>query len=140
MVLTAVERALKLAPRPDARPKITHCTLINDDLLRRIKALGAVPMPFTTYAYYNADKFHFYGEELMKRAMAYRIELIDSTEFPSGMGEPPVIAVAPAIGNAVFAAVGVRLRDLPMRPEHVLGELPSTVLPAREVAGRRTSV
>ena len=72
MVLTAYERAQQIAPRPDVRPKITHCTLINDGLLRRIKALGAVPAPFTTYAYYNSDKFHFYGEELMKRAMAYR--------------------------------------------------------------------
>jgi predicted amidohydrolase YtcJ len=72
MVLTAYERAQKLAPRADARPKITHCTLINDDLLRRIKALGVVPAPFTSYAYYNTDKFHFYGEELMKRSMAYR--------------------------------------------------------------------
>jgi predicted amidohydrolase YtcJ len=72
MVLTAYERAQKLVPRADARPKITHCTLINDDLLRRIKALGVVPAPFTSYAYYNTDKFHFYGEELMKRSMAYR--------------------------------------------------------------------
>ena len=68
MFLTAVERAQKLFPRPDARPKITHCTLINDDLVRRIKALGAVPAMFTTYAYYNSDKFVFYGEDLMKRS------------------------------------------------------------------------
>jgi predicted amidohydrolase YtcJ len=72
MFLTAVERAQKAFPRADARPKITHCTLINDDLVRRIKALGAVPAMFTTYAYYNSDKFVFYGEELMKRSMAYR--------------------------------------------------------------------
>jgi predicted amidohydrolase YtcJ len=72
MVLTAVERAQKLFPQPDARPKITHCTLINDDLLRRLKATGTVPAVFTTYAYYNTDKFHFYGEELMKRCMAFR--------------------------------------------------------------------
>jgi hypothetical protein len=72
MVLTAVERAQKLSPRADARPKITHCTLINDDLIRRMKTLGVVPAPFTSYAYYNTDKFHFYGEELMKRSMAYR--------------------------------------------------------------------
>jgi predicted amidohydrolase YtcJ len=72
MMLTAMERALKLAPRPDARPKITHCTLINDDLVRRMKALGAVPALFTTYAYYNSDKFHFYGEKLMSRCMAFR--------------------------------------------------------------------
>jgi len=72
MYLTAFERAQKLAPRPDARPKITHCTLINDDLVRRMKALDAVPAMFTTYAYYNTDKFPFYGEELMKRSMAFR--------------------------------------------------------------------
>ena len=72
MMLTAVERAQKLFPREDARPKITHCTLINDDLVRRMKALGAVPAVFTTYAYYNADKFSFYGEEMMKRSMAFR--------------------------------------------------------------------
>src|SRR4029078_12038679 len=69
MVLTAVERAQKAFPRQDARPKITHCTLINDDLVRRIKALGVVPAMFTSYAYYNTDTFHFYGEDLMKRSM-----------------------------------------------------------------------
>ena len=72
MVLTAYERAQKLAPRPDVRPKITHCTLINDDLLRRIKTLNAVPAVFDTYAYYNSDKFHFYGEQRMKHCMAFR--------------------------------------------------------------------
>lgn len=72
MMLKAVERAQQVFPRPDARPKITHCTLINDDLVRRIKAVGAVPAMFTSYAFYNPDKFKFYGEELMKRCMAYR--------------------------------------------------------------------
>jgi predicted amidohydrolase YtcJ len=71
-VLTAYERALKLKPDADARPKITHCTLITDDLVRRIKAIGVVPALFTSYAYYNPDKFHFYGEELMTRCMAFR--------------------------------------------------------------------
>ena len=75
--LTALERAQKVFPRPAARPKITHCTLINEGLVRRIKALDAVPAMFTTYAYYNSDKFAFYGEELMKRAMAYR-SLLDA--------------------------------------------------------------
>ncbi len=71
-VMTAVERAQNLYPRTDARPKITHCTLINDDLVRRLKAAGVVPALFTSYAYYNSDKFTFYGEELMKRCMAFR--------------------------------------------------------------------
>ena len=71
-VLTAYERALRLLPDANARPKITHCTLINADLVRRIKAIGVVPALFTSYAYYNTDKFHFYGEDLMTRCMAYR--------------------------------------------------------------------
>ena len=77
MFLTAVERAQKLAPRADIRPKITHCTLVNDSLIARIKALDAIPAMFTTYAYYNSDKFPFYGEEMMKRCMAYR-SLLDA--------------------------------------------------------------
>jgi CO/xanthine dehydrogenase Mo-binding subunit len=48
------------------------------------------------------------------------IEFIDSTEVPVGLGEPGTTAVGPAIGNAIFAAVGARLRHLPIRPEAVL--------------------
>jgi predicted amidohydrolase YtcJ len=77
MYLTAVERALKLVPRANARPKITHCTLVTPDLVRRIKAVGAVPALFTTYAYYNPDKFVYYGEEMMKSCMAFR-SLLDA--------------------------------------------------------------
>ena len=35
--------------------------------MRRIRAVEAVPSLFTTYAYYNSDKFVYYGEDLMKR-------------------------------------------------------------------------
>lgn len=71
-VMTAVERAQALHPRPGARPKITHCTLVDDALVARIKAAGVAPAVFSTYAYYNPDKFPFYGEETMRHAMAFR--------------------------------------------------------------------
>jgi predicted amidohydrolase YtcJ len=89
MYLTAFERAQKAFPRADARPKITHCTLINDDLVRRIKAAGAVPAMFTTYAYYNTDKFPFYGEDLMKRSMAYRTLLDAGVNAAAGSDFSP---------------------------------------------------
>ncbi len=44
------------------------------------------------------------------------IEFIDSSEAPTGLGEPGTTVVAPAIGNAIYAAVGTRLRHLPIRP------------------------
>jgi nicotinate dehydrogenase subunit B len=44
--------------------------------------------------------------------------LLDRKDLPSaGAGETPIIAVAPAVGNAIFQAVGVRLRSLPMAPK-----------------------
>jgi isoquinoline 1-oxidoreductase len=44
------------------------------------------------------------------------VHLVNKTDIPSaGGGETPIIALAPAIGNAVFAATGVRLRSMPMR-------------------------
>jgi CO/xanthine dehydrogenase Mo-binding subunit len=53
------------------------------------------------------------------------ISFVQNTEFPTGLGEPGLIAVAPAIANAIFNAVGARVRDLPIRPETVLAAMPS---------------
>ncbi len=81
-VLTAYERALRLHPRANARPKITHCSLLNDSLISRMKAMDVVPAEFSTYAYYNSDKFHFYGEEMMRHMSPYR-SLIDAGIRPA---------------------------------------------------------
>jgi isoquinoline 1-oxidoreductase len=43
--------------------------------------------------------------------------LLDRKDLPSaGAGETPIVAVAPAVGNAICAATGIRLRSLPMIP------------------------
>jgi isoquinoline 1-oxidoreductase beta subunit len=43
------------------------------------------------------------------------IHVVPSRERPGGFGEHAVPMVAPAVANAVFAATGVRMRDLPLR-------------------------
>ena len=94
MYLTALERAQRLFPRRDVRPKFTHATLAYPDLIARMKALDAVPAPFTSYAYYNPDKFKFYGEALMEHMMPYRsyfdagIRVAGGSDFPPGPFAP----------------------------------------------------
>jgi predicted amidohydrolase YtcJ len=89
MVLTAYERGMKLLGPADRRPKITHCTNVSPQLVGRIKALGAVPALFTSYAYYNADKFHFYGAEMMEHMMAYRMMIDAGVPVCAGSDFPP---------------------------------------------------
>lgn len=89
MVLGAYERAASLVPGTDRRPKITHCTNVSPELVARIKALGVVPALFTSYAYYNADKFHFYGAEMMEHMMAYRMMIDAGVPVCAGSDFPP---------------------------------------------------
>jgi isoquinoline 1-oxidoreductase len=45
------------------------------------------------------------------------VVLLDRKDLPSaGAGETPIVGIAPAIGNAIFDATGVRLRSLPLVP------------------------
>ena len=48
-----------------------------------------------------------------------QIEFIDSTEKSMGLGEPATTVTGPAIANAIFAAVGVRMRAIPIKAEDV---------------------
>jgi CO/xanthine dehydrogenase Mo-binding subunit len=53
--------------------------------------------------------------------------LINRPDTPAlGGGEPSIVPVAAAIGNAIFDAVGVRLREVPFTPERVLAGLKAT--------------
>jgi nicotinate dehydrogenase subunit B len=51
------------------------------------------------------------------------IVLLDRKDLPSaGAGETPIFGLAPAVGNAIFAAAGIRLRGLPLIPDGVASE------------------
>ena len=61
------------------------------------------------------SNFHDYPPVRMYEAPTVEVHIVPSTERPSGVGEPGVPPIAPAVANAVFAATGKRLRRLPLR-------------------------
>jgi isoquinoline 1-oxidoreductase len=63
----------------------------------------------------NAD-FAGYQVPRFKDMPKIDVHLVDNMDIPSaGGGETPIIAIAPAIANAVFAATGLRIRSMPIR-------------------------
>ena len=94
MVLNAYERVLKEWPHPDRRHRIEHCTLVNPDLLRRIKATGTIPTPFWTYVYYHGEKWVHYGEEKARSMFAHKsfldhgIPVVGASDYGPGPFEP----------------------------------------------------
>ena len=60
------------------------------------------------------SNFHMYKPMRMSQAPEIDVAIIANGEAASGCGEPAVTVVAPAIGNAVFNAVGARVRSLPI--------------------------
>lgn len=61
------------------------------------------------------SNFHDYPILRMNEAPAVEVVIVPSEEHPSGIGEPGVPPIAPAVANAVYAATGQRLRSLPLR-------------------------
>ncbi len=94
MVLNAYERVQALWPRPDPRHRLEHCSLVNPELLRRIKATGSIPTPFYTYVHYHGNKWVYYGEEKMKWMFAhksfldYGIPVAPASDYTPGPYEP----------------------------------------------------
>ncbi len=94
MVLDAYERVLERWEGPNPRFRIEHCSLVNDDLLSRIKAAGVVPTPFYTYAHYHGNKWPDYGPERMNHMFAHRsfldygIPVAPASDFTPGPYEP----------------------------------------------------
>ncbi|HXY24681.1 MAG TPA: amidohydrolase [Candidatus Acidoferrum sp.] len=88
--LRVYERLQKESPRRDPRFRLEHCTLVNDDLIARMKALGAIPTPFSTYVYYHGEKMRYYGQERLNHMFALRsfldagIRATQASDYPPG--------------------------------------------------------
>jgi predicted amidohydrolase YtcJ len=94
LTLRVYERLQKEMPRPDARFRLEHCTVLTSALIARIKALGAIPNPFSTYVYYHGEKMREYGADRLNRMFAVRslldagIRVTQTSDYPPGPFEP----------------------------------------------------
>ena len=71
MALNAYEKILDKMPRENHRHRIEHCTVVNQKILERIKKLGIVVLPFSTYVWEHGEKMKDYGSRI-SRMFAHR--------------------------------------------------------------------
>ncbi len=63
-------------------------------------------------------KFSKYRVPRFRDAPEIEVVLLDRKDLPSaGAGETPIVGIAPAVGNAIFDATGIRIRSMPMVPQ-----------------------
>jgi isoquinoline 1-oxidoreductase beta subunit len=65
--------------------------------------------------------FHDYQMLRMFESPEIEVHIVPSEQNPTGVGEPSVPPVAPALANAIFAATGKRVRRLPIRAADLVG-------------------
>jgi nicotinate dehydrogenase subunit B len=105
--------------------------IVNPDGLRNqvvgamIQGLGGALFESIQFENGRISNAHFSSYRVPRFKDVPEIEaiLLDRKDIPSaGAGETPIMAIAPAIGNAFFDATRVRLTKLPLQPElHLLG-------------------
>lgn len=91
LLLDAVEAAQREHPRPEARHRIEHCTLVDPELLDRIAKQGMIAVPFGSYVAFHGEKLpEYYGNARAERMFAHRalldagIPVAGSSDFPCG--------------------------------------------------------
>ena len=71
----------------------------------------------------DQSNFHDYPVMRMNEVPEIHVRALSNDKPPSGVGELGLATTGPAIANAVFAATGARVRELPMTPDRVLAAL-----------------
>ena len=94
MALNSYERALQGWTGSNPRFRLEHCSLVNPELLQRIKDTGSIPTPCYTYAHYHGNKWVDYGPEKMRWMFAHRsfldygIPVAPASDYTPGPFEP----------------------------------------------------
>lgn len=95
MTLDGFEKALQSLPRKDHRHRLEHCTVVNREILKRMKKLKLLAVPFGSYIHHHGEKMiPYYGPERVEMMFAHRsfldygIPVSGSSDNPCGPHEP----------------------------------------------------
>jgi len=126
-----VAEVVEASLRPDGTPRVHHvvCAVdcgmtVNPGIVRR-QVQSAVTFGLSAALHgeitleagrVQQKNFDDYPVVRMNEAPTIDVHLIASTEKPTGIGEPGTPPIAPALGNALFALTGKRVRRLPFKP------------------------
>jgi len=86
-------------------------------------SLATKEMATMTNGAIDQDNYDTYTPLRMEDIPEIDVTVVGDGHYPAGAGEPGVTVTAPAIANAVFAASGARVRDLPITPEKIKAAL-----------------
>jgi hypothetical protein len=110
-VIDAYAAAQQDSPRPDARHRIEHCSLPDERMVERIRELGIVPIPGTSFLYYTRPAYLAnLGEERLRYAYAMRTYATMGI-VAAASTDAPIVPVDPLIGIQTMVTRRDRLGD-----------------------------
>ena len=132
--------ALEFLARPEKHPVKSVCVVFGDELYLKGEVLNALRRQVVSSSEDEFGVTTFTGREAKLRDIrdalsslslfgnGRRIVIVEEADDEGpfgarGIGEPPILAMAPAIANAIYNAVGVRMTSLPITAEKVLQAL-----------------
>ena len=98
-------------------------TVVNHDTVRaQLEGAAIFGLSLAFYGNITAsdgiiDQSNYHDYEMLRihQAPEIQVEIVESSDVPTGIGEPGVPVIAPALINAIFDATGTRYRSLPLK-------------------------
>jgi predicted amidohydrolase YtcJ len=119
LILDSYEEAQQKYPRQNARHRIEHCSIVDFDTIQRIKRVGAVPIPGTSFLYYFTSA---YRQNLGEERLRYNVGMRTYAEqgiIAAASTDAPVVPVSALTGIGMMMS-RVDINGVSIWPEEIV--------------------